>query len=365
MRFLYFLSKTDRKVIKDCPAFTKGIQASLGFFVLLTGVLALVSGTYAISNMFVHENPATKVPEMAPDGWLFALLLGSIYSIMIMAIDREIVSAGSKIAVILRIPLAIVISLIISVPMELQLLESAITKELRTQTSRNSDSVRVMYSSEERLAPLENDISRLDSLKRLAETERTYWSRIMQQESLGVINAGVTTGKAGEGDSYRQAQRLKGEFDTLLLKYEAELAVKQRALDAARGRRDQNAAIAYVPQAYDLLTRYVALQQVKTSDSSGSAGRMGMGITILFLLFELIPSIVKILLPKTEYDEMIDRRRRLNIYAIRLIYESAHAEYEGQSVEEITAANPVTIEKMHNALNRKNEHPEEYVMESA
>ena len=63
-KFLLFLSKTDNDILKHCTKFTTDIQVSLGIFVLFTGVLALFSGSYAISNMFVFEDPNTMVPVM-------------------------------------------------------------------------------------------------------------------------------------------------------------------------------------------------------------------------------------------------------------------------------------------------------------
>ena len=40
---------------------------------------------------------------------------------------------------------------------------------------------------------------------------------------------------------------------------------------------------------------------------------MTWGITILLMLFEIIPSLIKLLTPSTEYDAIIEARRRLNI----------------------------------------------------
>jgi hypothetical protein len=79
---------------------------------------------------------------------------------------------------------------------------------------------------------------------------------------------------------------------------------------------------------------------------------MGLGIMMLFFLFELIPSIMKLLLPQTEYDAILDKRRRLNIHATKLIFQNIYSEYEEMTADEIRDYNPLAVEKMYDAQAR-------------
>src|SRR5262245_5091968 len=122
-KFFQFLSKTDQDALsaKCCSRFVRMTQTSLGIMVLITGVLAFFSGSYAIYTAFYGAAWAGFV----------AVPLGVLYSMMIMIFDREIVSATKKSAIIVRFPLALAIGLIVAVPLELRLLQDSIEKEVK------------------------------------------------------------------------------------------------------------------------------------------------------------------------------------------------------------------------------------------
>lgn len=342
-KFLLFLSKTDETVITKCSEATKNIQASLGFFVLLTGILAFISGILAVSNMFINTDVVSGKPQMAFLGWLFASIIGLVYATLIMAIDREIVAASTKWAVVLRIPLAIIISLVISVPIELQLFDARITKKLvenmRIENQQLADKVH------EKMLPFENRRDTLLKIKNAALRERTNWGNIMDIEVVGTLRDGKQR-PAGKGNAYNSAKLNKEEKDVLIGKSDSELVKVQQQLAALQSQTDSTIKVDRIGQSYDLLSKYTALQEVKVADKTGAAGAMSLGITMLFLLFELIPSIMKLLLPKTEYDTLIDIRRNLNINTANKIFADATAEYNGLDINGITSRNPIVIAKV-------------------
>lgn len=342
-KFLLFLSKTDATVISKCSEATKNIQASLGFFVLLTGMLAFISGSLAVSNMFITADAITGKPQMAFWGWLFSGIIGLVYATLIMAIDREIVAASTKWAVVLRIPLAIIISLVITVPIELQLFDARITKRLvenmRIENQQLADKV---Y---EKMLPLENRRDTLQKIKNVALRDRTNWGNIMDIEVVGTLRDGKQR-PAGKGNAYNSAKQNKEETDVLISKSDSELVKIQQQISGLQSQTDSTLKADRIGQSYDLLSKYTALQEVKTADKTGAAGTMSLGITLLFLLFELIPSIMKLLLPKTEYDTLIDIRRNLNINTANKIFNDANTEYNGLNIDGITARNPVVIKQV-------------------
>ena len=140
-KVLYFLSKTDPDLVRKCPAYTQSLQLSMGFFVIMTGIMALISGSFAISNMFVHENSIGR-PEITNFGWFCSVTTGAIYASFIMAIDREIVSATTKWAVIFRLPLAFIVAIVVSLPVELKLFEGQLNKYLQSDHKSSSDGLK-------------------------------------------------------------------------------------------------------------------------------------------------------------------------------------------------------------------------------
>jgi hypothetical protein len=345
-QFLYFLSKTDRTIVSRCSPMARNIQYSLGFFVLLTGTIAFISGTYAISNMFLYEDPASGAPLMPVFGWPASILLGLIYATFIMAIDREIVSATNKTAVAYRIPLAIVVSLIISKPIEMQLFDSAIVQRLGKDNQHEQHNQNLSDELAANVNQLQNQRDTLDSSLRVAINSRNYWQKLKLAEIVGTPGT-VTSGNPGEGAAFRQDDENMKTQQTLIDQYSVELKTVKAELAKAKANKTAEYHLDKDKIAYDLLCKSVALNEVKDNDRTGTATRMGWGITGLFLLFEIVPSLMKLLLPKTEYDALIDKRRLLNILSTDMIYQQAISIYHDKSAEDISMENPTRIAQLY------------------
>jgi len=345
IRLLYFFSKTDLKIIQHCPASTKNINATLGFFVLLTGMMALASGTYAISNMFLHENEITKRPEISFWGILASILLGIIYAAFIMAIDREIVSAGSKWASVLRIPLAVVISIVISVPVEMQILEGRITRHLREKYQAEFDRLDEKTRDKNRVTDISEQIKSIETAQKKAITERDRWADNMEAEVVGRVSPG-RTGIPGRGSDYYEARNNKEMQEKQIEKYDSSLVQLKKELNEASSKAKTDFDNSRNAGQYDLLSKYIALHEIEDEDKTKSAKKMSWGITILFCLFELIPSIIKLFIPKTEYEVMLDKRRILNINTANSISDDGYLQHNSMNIDEIMVHNPIVVNKM-------------------
>ena len=343
---LYFLSKTVRNIIRHCPASAKNVQASYGFFVLLTGILAFFSGSYAISNMFLHVDELTQKPEMINNGWTYSFCLGFVYGLFIMAIDREVVSASTKWAAALRIPLAFAIGLIVSVPVELKIFEGRIVKHLIVQHHHESNNTYQGLNSKFHIVEIKERIKELNKFKKTAEDKRDYWSELKDAELVGREKDGAT-GIPGKGKAYGEADSIKAEQNALIASFVKELKSDSVILANANLKRDSAYRNDDVSQSFDLLTKYIALKEVKIGDKTGSAKGMGLGITILFCLFEVIPSLIKLLSPQTEYDVLLNKRRRLNMSATNAMFEQAYTEFSSKDIDEIPDFNKSVVEKMY------------------
>ena len=320
-KILLFLSKTDIEIYNACPLSAKNTQLAFGIFVLLTGILAFCSGTYAFSNLFIELDEQLK-PIYTNLAYIIAPLLGLLYTLMIIFIDREVVAARSKGAAFSRLLLAIIIGTIVAIPIELRLLKDRIEKE-------------ILENHREQIRPFQEiRDSKLGILESKRETEKTrlkekieksqdkisYWQEIMQREGGGISIEGITTGKGGEGPAWRGARdNLKlhqankkealSQYDTFLKDTIGYYNEKNRILENYKSK--------IINPSFDLLAQFQALNKLiykeeKKESEANSALWLSWGIRILFILFEIIPSLIKLMTPPTEYDILIKTRLHMN-----------------------------------------------------
>lgn len=122
--FLLRCSGASLEILEGCPSSEYIKQAGIGATILLTAVLALFSGSYALYTIF--------------DNVFIAILFGIVWSLIIFNLDRLIVSSMRKtgswlkqlLAATPRLLLAFLIAVVISKPIEIRLLETKINKVL-------------------------------------------------------------------------------------------------------------------------------------------------------------------------------------------------------------------------------------------
>lgn len=305
-RLFQFLSKTDPDAMNSpcCTLVARMTQTSLGVMVLLTGVLAFFSGSYAIYTAFGTHFW----------GQFVAVPLGILYSAMIIVFDREIVGAQGKKAVWIRLPLAIAIGFIVAVPLELRLLQDSIDKHL------------IVLSKQENQEPRNRLKAKLDALdKRKQELqgkvqhyrdEISRWDDIMEAETVGRQRAG-RTGIAGQGPAYREAERNRDANQQMLAKAEAELLKHEEQESQAQQQFKQEYDNAHVAQAHDFLARYEALESLK--ETSPGAFSISWGLRIFFILIEVFPALLKLFLPYSEYNAIVEARRRSQVQLVHAV----------------------------------------------
>jgi hypothetical protein len=305
-RFFQFLSKTDPDAMNSpcCTLVARMTQTSLGVMVLLTGVLAFFSGSYAMYTAFGSHFW----------GQFIAVPLGILYSAMIIVFDREIVGAQVKKAVWIRLPLAIAIGFIVAVPLELRLLQNSIDKHL------------IVMSQQENKGPQDRLKVKLDALDKrkqeLQEKVQHYrdeinrWNEIMENETVGRQRAG-RTGIAGQGPAYREAERNRDANQQMLAKAEAELQKQEGEEGQARQQLQQEYNDAHVAQAHDFLARYQALESLK--NTAPGAFSISWGLRIFFILIEVFPALLKLFLPYSEYNAIVEARRRAQVQLVHAV----------------------------------------------
>lgn len=329
--FFLFLSKTDKNLFSRVNYTARQTRIGLGIFVFCTAIMAFFTGTYFVRSIFTEYNESTAALETPIHGWIFSILLGLLWSLLIMNIEREIVSARNKWAALARLPLAIAIGLAIAIPVKVQFFADRINKEL-TLANKQENAIHEQNHNE-RITFYTNRIGELNANITAERANMAKWADEMEAEVVGRVRQG-STGISGEGPAFRAAERNYLMHKSFVTDYENQLKEVQNDLDEIRKTSWQQVENAKIKQSYDFLSQYEMMTEI--SKSKASLKTFGIMITLLFLLVESIPAIIKMLKPTDEYDAMEAVRTAVGI-------QTAHAAGNLAMKEIETYANPDII----------------------
>jgi hypothetical protein len=138
----------------------------------------------------------------------------------------------------------------------------------------------------------------------------------MENETVGRQRAG-RTGIAGQGPAYREAERNRDANQQMLDKAEAELQKYEGEEGQARQQFQQEYNNVHVAQAHDFLARYQALESLK--NTSPGAFSISWGLRIFFILIEVFPALLKLFLPYSEYNAIVEARRRSQVQLVHAV----------------------------------------------
>ncbi|MDR0863565.1 MAG: DUF4407 domain-containing protein [Candidatus Symbiothrix sp.] len=139
-RFLCICAGVDKDVLKQCPT-EWNKYTGIGATILFTGVLASLSGGYALYTVFRNGDlNTTDTSALLP-----AFLFGILWGLIIFNLDRFIVSTFRKseediwwkkygkelLQASPRIILAIIIAIVISKPIEIKIFESRLAEQIQ------------------------------------------------------------------------------------------------------------------------------------------------------------------------------------------------------------------------------------------
>lgn len=293
-RFFLVLSKTDRDILAGTTDYSRSSQVSLGGFVLATTLFATMSCWYALS---ISLDP------------LVAILPSLVYGWFILLLDREIVSAPSGWAVLVRFPLAIFVALVMALSLELGIFTDQIEREMRLETLDLNRQLTVQAEADYGVADQEARVDSLDALLRPLYERMKVASDKMYGEEAGITGEGLS-GEQGKGERYVAAEeyqvRTQAQIDRLeKQKREAEMELRQ-----LRSRADMEASARAEEVADGLLGRFMALHRVIQAEPS--AGILVWIVRLLILLIDTAPLLAKLMLPSTEYQVALRQRMKVN-----------------------------------------------------
>lgn len=167
--FFILCSGADKDIIAKCPT-EWNKYAGIGATIFFTGLLASISGGYALFTIFRGDENALK----------YALLFGILWGFVILNLDRFVVSSIRKegnfkkelLQAAPRFILAIIISIVIAKPLEVRIFESRIEQQILEDKRQKLEDEKLSIDKLNDLTKLENqqqnqnsELGTLDSLR--------------------------------------------------------------------------------------------------------------------------------------------------------------------------------------------------------
>lgn len=300
---LIIASKTCPETLAKSSRKSKIDQKTLGFFVLLTATFAFISGYYALTTIFGDWDPIQSRYYLYQNQQIIVTVIALLYALMILMIDREIVSAKSKLAVLYRLPLAIIVGVVIAVPLKMKVFEDRINQQIyANQTAQISPFLETRNAF---INQLEEEIREIEMQITYHVHEANEARARARDEDLGRSGQGLT-GRSGQGQFYRYAKEEERSHDNEILRLEGLREERISYRETRLSEMDNEMYIQKIEPVFGLWERFIVMTQIVREDETGKARQMVLGISILFILFELIPSLIKLLNSRNDYDKLLD-----------------------------------------------------------
>jgi hypothetical protein len=282
----------------------------MGALVLLTALLASCSGGYAIFTIF-HDMRVT-------------LTMGALWGLMILTLDRFLISSTRKLAVMrdfnrepaalrpyahqnpwaplaVRLPLAIAIGVVVSVPIEVRLLQPWINQAERAQSTAAINKISEDFENGKK----ELDQKNLE-LKELGK-EIDSVDQLVTQEILGKGSQfGPHCGDVCHSEQERE-ENLKIRYENL----RRDIDTREHVLQDERGRREKAAGndTSAREQERSIISDLAIIHKLAAGDMPNAKDIspvvvkwVWVSLTTLFVLIECIPVLAKAMSGFDPYD---------------------------------------------------------------
>ena len=297
--FFIFCSGAVDSILKRCPSdYNKyhGIGATIFF----TGVFSAISAGYALYTVF--QSYITSA--------IFAILWG----MMIFNLDRYIVSGMRKKNNIIkelgmalpRIVLAVFIGIVIATPLELKLFESEINAEIgmmQQETYKMQDEL-LNKRYEADIKVVNDEIKLLRDKLSNADQERIVRTKEALAEADGTGGSKIRAmGNIYKAKS-KAAEKSEQDYQLLYTEIKPMLDEQLTKLDEIDQKKKDEMTTLNRASLTGFASRLKALHRL--SEREEAIKIAGLFITILFLIIECSPILVKLISEKSPYDQRVD-----------------------------------------------------------
>lgn len=393
--FLIKCSGADKEILDECTIKEKNKFIGIGSTLILTAILASLSGGYAIFSTF--------------DSVIISTIIGVFWGIVIFSLDRYIVTSIDKkgewwnqlLTALPRLLMAFVLAITISKPLELRLFQDAVNKSMGEISDASISGCETDWNTErDKLAKskseLENerkqkteqiynkdgiynnlvtDIQNLNDLNKINQNKVSQNNSIISRGTsypvVGYRNDGTPikrikrTATANialknnkliksqinknnleirniEVEKVNRKETLKTQVETTEKHYTKQIAGVQQQIDDHNEKRSGflAACTSRSQNAKDLPAQLQALS--KLTNENDSIAWASLLITLLFVILETAPVVVKLMSSKGTYEEILEAKE----YAI-----SMHQKIKISNLnDEINTVLKISTEKNKNKL---------------
>ncbi|WP_242926079.1 DUF4407 domain-containing protein [Pontibacter vulgaris] len=293
-KFFWWCAGSDDTILEKCSRSEHTKYAGIGATVFFTGVLASISGGYALYTVF--------------DSAVMATAFGLLWGAVIFNLDRFIVSTLRKegrfwkelLMVTPRILLALVLAVVISKPLELKIFDKEIQAILKEKQAELAIQHKALVGKQ--FAEVDSVKSEIAGIRK--EIEAKMLERNKLYEAVAAESDGTGgTGKVGKGPIYEEKKRQYDKVDEELKLLQASAAdrilVKEKRIADLMMNQDKVVAEGQASfQNYDgLMARIDAMDKLPWLPV--------FFITLLFICLETAPIFTKLISNKGPYDDIL------------------------------------------------------------
>lgn len=297
--FFVFCSGAVNSILRRCPSDLNKYQG-IGATIFFTGVFSALAAGYALYTVFESYVAAT----------VFALIWG----MMIFNLDRYIVSGMRKKSSFLkeaalaapRVVLAVFIGIVIATPLELKLFESEINAEIGMMQQETykvqDDLLKKRYETD--FKTINDEITLLRNKLAAADQERS--ARV--SEALSEADGTGGSRIRAMGNIYKAkakaADKAESDYQALYADVNPRLQLQLTKMEELEQKRNSDLEQLNRASLTGFASRLKAFNRL--SDREEAIRLAGFFITLLFLLIECSPILVKLISERSPYDQRLE-----------------------------------------------------------
>ncbi len=287
-------------ILRKCPTdYNK--YFGIGSIVFFTGLMAALSGGYAIHTVF--------------NSLAASVAFGIFWGILIFLLDWYIVSSLKKnnnlkkelMAASPRLLLSVLLAIVISKPLELKLFEQEINQELAViQNDKIANFTGMVDQSYDEINELQKENIQLQNdIKEMRNKREELFSMIIAE-----AEGRSATGKAGKGPVYKEKQsefkRMDEAFTLLQTRNLEKIEKNDEKINILKQNKQNEVKEGKAAsQGYNgFLARIEALGAMANRNTT--INLVNWFIIVLFILIESSPILVKLMSSRGAYDEYFD-----------------------------------------------------------
>ncbi len=298
-RFFAWCSGGRIYILQQCPT-EINVYLGIGIIVFLTGLLATLSGGYAVWMVFETL-------------WA-AIVFGLFWGTMIFFLDWYLVASLRKekmwwkelFMAFPRLVLSVFIAVVVARPVEMRLFEKEIEARMakgQLKQRQQADSMLIVQFSEIEKLKNRNDSlqSRIDEMT--SRRDRLFSMYIAEAEGTS------GTGIAGKGSVFREKKaeydKAQAELDETKTRFFPLIEQNFERLKFLQRERDQllTANQVIITRTKGFLSRFRSLNELQQEDPSVDA--VSWFILLLFVVIETSPIFVKLISNRGPYDDLL------------------------------------------------------------